>query len=696
MADSTALDSFIAAQNFCTGSQTDYSTCIANNLLFTPFLDDTYEASSYAGLSVSKKDLPYLYGDVYVDLQPLAIANIFARVLMINSYGGVSFRCSEVFNRPRLPLPRLQDLGIPAQGILNIIGVDPEEAVDTTDYFETIPLSPNDNLLGWMYNYINLLIGYTTAVSNTMTYGKELKGIILGSLDYYTLPSIADAMKLEADRSLSLYNEAVNYLNLAAADGTADFALTSNISTVKVTIAAAESYMSTVRGEVNTDIIAPLSIINENTDFATFNFAITDGVALTITDQESDLYPFVFSYSMHAKYVSSMYGIPPAYPQDNVVVANNIVDLYSASIRNLVSESLTMIGKLYSSTTTMDITLAALRANETYYNSLLAQQAYFITLPKSLITDSDYLNVIAKVEDLISVFSFGNIMNTVEAIYDPENYDTVALVQAELDAYFDTIGNASSIQVSSLVTAQQELYDVSLDDRITEVFLGGDYEDSGDFYYADIAYAVGYAKLVDIKSIQIDDEYYTLTSSVGLSESGCVKYTFTRHVLPTYDVEVEMFVYPGTLDQPYCPTVNKYHNFNTSSYSGMFTKMEEGEMGVFVFKGYEPMKATVKEVVKIGSMDLNSINLNDPSLDQKSYEAILMKEVKNLTNASSIDDGPITTEDLKYYLSSTLVDDTQTNNYPGLAIIEFKNFPLGSSATLPKIKINVVSEDLVL
>ena len=79
MADSTALDSFIAAQNFCTGSQTDYSTCIANNLRFTPFLDDTYEASDYAGLSISKKDLPYLYGDhtSIVELIPVILNHLF-------------------------------------------------------------------------------------------------------------------------------------------------------------------------------------------------------------------------------------------------------------------------------------------------------------------------------------------------------------------------------------------------------------------------------------------------------------------------------------------------------------------------------------------------------------------------------------------------------------------------------------------
>ncbi len=156
-----------------------------------------------------------------------------------------------------------------------------------------------------------------------------------------------------------------------------------------------------------------------------------------------------------------------------------------------------------------------------------------------------------------------------------------------------------------------------------------------------------------------------------------------------------MYIYPGTPDQPYCPTVNRYHNFLSSKYYGMFTKMAEEGMGVYIYRGYKPMYGTIEEVIQIGEMDLNSINLNDPSLDQKSYEAMLMKEVKNLTNSSSINDKPISTEDLKYYLSSVIVDEEACSNYPGLAIIEFKNFPLGPSPKFPKIKVNVVSEDLV-
>ena len=156
-----------------------------------------------------------------------------------------------------------------------------------------------------------------------------------------------------------------------------------------------------------------------------------------------------------------------------------------------------------------------------------------------------------------------------------------------------------------------------------------------------------------------------------------------------------MYIYPGVSDQPYCPTINKYHNFNTSKYYGMFTKMDGDLMGVYLYRGYSPMKATVDEVLQIGRVDLNAINLNDPSLDQKSYETMMMRDVKNLTNASSINGSPLTTNDFKYYLASQLIDDTETNNYPGMAVIEFKNFPLGKSIKPPKIRVNVVSEDII-
>jgi len=239
---------------------------------------------------------------------------------------------------------------------------------------------------------------------------------------------------------------------------------------------------------------------------------------------------------------------------------------------------------------------------------------------------------------------------------------------------------------------------------------GTDFKDSGVFHFADIAYSVGFSRLTNLTQIVIDNEVYVLTDIVdedgnpvtGISQSGCTKFTFTRHVMPTYSPTVEMYVYPGTPSQPYCPTVNKYHNFNACSYSGMFSKLlpqidqnSGSDMGLYVFKGYKPMDGTVEELIRIGKVDINSINLNDPSLDNKSYETMIQKEVLNLTNASSIVNDTITTDDLKYYLSSKIVDNSQLNNYPNMAMIEFKNFPIGSSFNLPKISLLLTAEDPV-
>ncbi len=765
MSDSSGTDAFVGAVNFCTGSQTDYSTCIANNMRFTPYLDDTYEASGFAGLNIKTQDLPLIYGDVFVDLKPLAIANIFARIKMTNSYGGVSFRCSDVFNRPRLPLPRLQDLGIPAQDIVNVIGIDPIEAEDPLT-FEGVPITADDSVIGWMFNYINLLIGYTSAVSDTMTKGREIKGTILGMLDYYALPGLSEEMDTSSARSLNIYNEAVMYMNKVLNDATASSQLKSNVNEIKYYASAGENYMSSMRVDIVNNIVNPLSIINENTDFTTFDFTITEGVVEVIIAQERDKYPFIFSYSMQAKNTSGVYGIPPMYPNDSVVVAKKVVDIFSAVLRNTISASLTSIAGLYSVSAGMEDALDSLRADEIFVNSLKARKAYFTSEAKAYIqgtgTDDEagYLAVIDQMVVLLNTFSYGTLMDDIEAIEDgdlcllraEEDHDTeiercvedrdfaiaacngdapciaiaeeeyescIAVALAEyniakeiclllndaknkiIDDYYTSIGNVSNIELYNLSTKQNDLYNTTT--GITEVFLGADYKDAGKFYYADLAYAVGYAKLRDIKSIQINDEFYELTEIVdengnpvnGISESGCTKYTFQRHVLPTYIVEVEMYIYPGTPDQPYCPTINRYHNFLTSKYSGVFTKMDGEDMGIYIFKGYKPMVATVEEVIQVGAMDLNAINLNDPSLDQKSYEAMLMKEIKNLTNASSIGGEPLSTEDFKYYMSSTIVDDTVASNYPGLAIIEFKNFPLGANTGFPKIKVNVVGEDLL-
>jgi hypothetical protein len=343
------------------------------------------------------------------------------------------------------------------------------------------------------------------------------------------------------------------------------------------------------------------------------------------------------------------------------------------------------------------------------YSVLKSRLDLFIDYPRSVITDEAYLELLDAEEELYAVFNFSDLIDELDnSDYVAENYldpgdlrsTTPKAYEPILDEYFETIGNQSKIELYNTIDKQHAIYNTGTEDT-TPVYLGGDFKDSGKFYYADIAYAVGFTRLTNIHSIQIDDEYYKIESITddhgnpvqGISATGCTRYRFIRNVLPTYQVEIEMYIYPGTYDQPYCPTINKYHNFATSKYYGMFTKQDGEDVGVYVFKGYSPMTQEGEEVIQLGKMDLNSINFNDPTLDKKSYEAFLMTEIKNLTNSSTINGEPLSTEDFKYYMASKLVDPSLACNYPGLAIIEFKNFPIGSGLTFPKIKVLVDGED---
>ena len=703
------ITSFISAQNFCTGSQTDYSTCIANNMRFSEFSDDNYKASQFAGLSIRNTTVPYLYGDTFVDLTPVAIANILSRIMMTNDYGAVSFRCSEVFNRPSLPLPKLQDLGIPSQDILNIIGIDPTQpAVSSPLMFEDIPLDDGNDVPAWMLNTTNLLIGYTTAVSKSMNYSKELTGIILGSLNYYELPDLSIKMKEELEKAARIYNKYLEQNDLLKT-AVASEPLIYNIALISEDYAT-RSYnqIASILNTIDTKVIDPLSIITPDTDFTDFDFTITDQVAADIKNYQTNEYSMALSYGYVAKQVNATYGIPPVYPINEPEFANKVILNFSGMLSSIIAEMLNQIKSLYSSYSLLYDSIDRLEANNLMYESYRAHRNFYSNIAKDASNDPDYEALADELGAITNLFSLNYdskyLPVEVLAVYDPDDSSSMDEVATVLDDYFDTIGNASSIELYKLISAQHKATSIERPVNTTEVLLGGNYNDSGTFYYADIAYAVGYGKLKDIKSIQIDDEYYELDAIVddqgvpvrGISEAGCTRYKFTRHVLPTYDVEVEMYIYPGTLDQPYCPTINKYHNFATSKYYGMFTKIDGDNMGVYVYRGYQPMYATVEEVIKLGEMDINSINLNDPSLDKSSYEYMLMTEIKNLTNASAINGSPLTTNDLKYYLASELVYEQNCANYPGLAIIEFKNFPLGNSPKLPKIKVNIVSEDLAV
>jgi hypothetical protein len=637
------------------------------------FLDDEYKASQAVGVSVQNTVLPVVSGTSYTDLIPLAMANVLVRIKTINDFGVVSFRCSEVFNRPRLPLLRLQDLGVDAVEVTNIKGVDFSDDTDTS--FHGIPIG-NDIYL----NIINLSIGFGTYHSNAQNKAKEIVKVIKGSLDYTDLPDLSDELVDQGEITNLVYDRLLDEIQLYHDTYNLDY-IESGLETIKVFMAEAHLWTIYNQGLYN-DTKNDLSIINDGTDWTEFDYSITDTVAENLNVPVRYDEPTNFIHM--GKLYTSMCGIPPKDELSEIVYINS-TEISIGFYINLVSEAINIVKTCYQSSD-IDRQLYQIERLNSQDMKLKTQRDFIINQTRDGLTEQKYLDLINTLETLFNTFHIDHL---------PTDLDTTMENRvAVLDTFFSTIGNPSSILIHQLTTIRSE-DNTTTDDRLSETYLGNSFKDSGNFFYADLAYAVGYGKMTELHSIQIDDELYHLTGETAVSESGCIKYKFTRHVLPTYDVEVELYIYPGTPDQPYCPTVNRYHNFATSKYSGMFSKLTaEGRMGLYTFKGYRPMQQTVEAITELGTVDLNAINLNDPSLDKGSYEAMLQKEVKNLTNASSIlSDGTITTEDFKYYLASHLVDEDSCNNYPGLIIVEFKHFPIGASFKFPKIKILATAED---
>ena len=731
------IDNFVGAQNFCTGSQTDFSTCIANNLRFLPFNEDTYEASGYGGINIREATLPYISGTSYVIAQPMAIANVLTRQLQKNSFGVVSFRCPDVFSKPRMPLPRLQDLGLPAEELLNITDVDmsvpdPSTALD----FYGIPLVDltlcTDEVCrrsAYFKNSINLSIGYTRALSIVVNKSDLIQGTINNVGDYYALPEYAtdlDDKNTEAalilDRLVqeltSLQLEIGNVAITPESQNYYDYMIDmTNIATSLCSLLSSVPLQATMY----TNVVEPLvTSIDEFTDFTTYDFEITSTVSEYLRDYN---YDELFNLSILERQIVVVYGTVPRVtysPENYQILLSTIGVNYSSEVFSEQSSIITFIQRLYNYSQVPQL-IDETRTILSKYDALKLYGPFYTT---NLLGEFDsgepehdaaMNTMVQSTADLLNQFtvmySGGNILDNVEAIYNPEDSNSKDRVAAELDLYFSEVGDPVKINLARhhgfIIAATQ----VAPEQKVEDIKFGTDFKDSGVFHFADIAYSIGFSRLTNLTQITIEDEVYDLTAIVdedgnpltGISQSGCTKFTFTRHVMPTYSPVIEMYIYPGTPDQPYCPTINKYHNFAACSYSGMFSKLlpqvdqnSGSDMGLYVYKGYRPMTGVVEELIRIGKVDINSINLNDPSLDNKSYEAMIQQEVLNLTNASSIVNDTITTDDLKYYSSSKIVDQSQLNNYLNMAIVEFKQFPIGTSFTLPKISLLVTAEDPVL
>ena len=757
----TTIDSFIHAENLCTGSQGDLlANCIVENLRFLPYLDDKAEALVKDTGFVKAAQLPYLSGSTFVELKTIGIANANVRMLQENDYGVVSFRCLQTFGRPMLTLPRLEDLGIPNQEI-NI--VEQLSVSDDSVIIGGIPLrdvtacGADDwcKVNAYLYNIRNLSLAYSTEFSTLIASLEGIKKLIDGTGDYYALPNMADIVDTKCisssdskDLAVAELDAAASFISGLTSDWHRDYVL-QTVNNARTLIIDSYNF-SSLCSDLITNVTSPLrNNINDNTDFTTFDFNITSSVATYISDLDYDLSEKQIFISQ--QFVAD-WGVPPSY--DPLVSSNKqllirkVAVNYIYEIINVTTYILNKIQSLYTMSNVSQIAID-IAQYESYLDYYIVYVNHFYTsittqftdLVQDGVPDSLAVEFEAAVTALYSLtinFSTGTVVADVEAA---ANIPDQEAVEAAVNNYLDSLGTQHKIDIASLKTKVEDalnLYEgtnnlidnpnispvsYSASGEVETLNLGYDFKDKSKYYFADIAYAVGFGRLTNIESIQIDKEIYSAADLfdqsgnpvTGISESGCTKFSFTRHVLPTYDPVVEMYIYPGLPDQPYCPTVNMYNNFLVNKYSGMFTKLlpadvqneEYSIIGLYVYTGYTPMNAKVENLYQVGTIDMNTINLNDPTLDDNSYESMLQRQVTSLVNSTSlIKDGIITTDDLKHYFHAEPigVPSLTPENYhyldienamtlPNMAIIEFKNFPLGTSLKAPNITIKFTADD---
>ena len=754
----STIDNFIHAENLCTGSQGDnLANCIIENLRFLPYLDDKAESLVKDTGFVRAAPLQYLSGNTFVDLKPIGVANATVRMLQENDYGVVSFRCLQTFGRPMLALPSLQDLGLPSQeiNITESLVIDN----DATDV-DGIPLRDisdcgTDNWCKvnvYLFNSRNLILAYSTEFSTLISSLEAIKRLINDSGDYYSLPTLAGVVNTKCTTAstakaaaLAELDAGISFVTGLASDWHRDYAL-QTLTNARALVNASYDFTS-LCSELSTNVTSPLiSNINDNTDFTTFDFNITTSAANYIGDLDYDLSE---KKVFIAQQFISDWGTPASYDPtvslDKQMLIRRVAVNYSYEIINITSYIMNKILSLYSMSNESQISddIAKYKA---YLALYVTYKAHFYDSITTQFTDvsqegapdslaSEFETAVTTLHSLVTTFTTQNVETAILEAVDNEAGEAI------VDAFLDSIGTQQRIDIASLkteiedalnlYTGNESLIDnpnispssVSASGEVTTLNLGYDYTDKSKYYFADLAYAVGFGRLTNISSIQIDDEIYTSEDLfdnagnpvTGISESGCTKFSFTRHVMPTYDPVVEMYIYPGLPDQPYCPTVNSYNNFAVNKYSGMFTKLlpadvqneEYSIIGLFIYTGYRPMESTVENIYQVGTVDMNAINLNDPTLDDNSYESMLQRQVTSLVNSSSlIRDGVITTDDLKFYFHSEPIGTPSLtpDNYhyldipdamtlPNMAIVEFKNFPLGESLKAPKITIRFTADD---
>lgn len=751
------LDNFIFAENMCTGSQGDQlSNCILENLKFMPYLEDQFDSNVKDTGFVKPQQLPYIFGQTYTTLRPLAIANVKARMQQENDYGVVSFRCLQAFSRPMLTLPRLQDLGI-APKELNITETIISDELSTA----AVPLKNIADCLGdtwciinsYAFNCRNLVLAYSTSISTAISASNAIKNLINGTGDFYLLPALAvslqDSLAAAQTKEQAMATEFNSFISyLGTLSGEWEYSYFMSIVSNSASLANGAFDIGAMQASMSTNVTGPLiASINSSTDFTTYDYNITSGIAEYIAEvnydaNQKDIYA--------SQQLLSMFGTPASYkptdPNAKQLLLRRVAVAYVYEIFNLATYSLTKIQALYSFSNVSQ-TLSVIQQYNDYLSVYSSFRAIYTSSISSQFVDiavegiptsfaSKFQATVAALDSFLTSFNTGSVLSSMQALVDSlgtdtEPEDTQGAAQAIVDSYLDAGGTGYKIQANNLKTLVEDALNLttssastivnnpnispvtySSSGQVMTLNLGYSFKDKQKFYFADVAYSVGFGRLRDLHSIQINNELYFAEDIVddvgnpisGISESGCTKYTFNRHVLPTYEPTVEMYIYPGVPDQPYSPTVNKYHNYNICKYSGMFTKLlppdqQNGEgslIGLYVFTGYRVMEGTVENLYQLGTININAINLNDPSLDENSYEAMLQRQVVNMTNSSSlVRDGKITTDDLKYYFMSSIIPgmEPEAMNLPNMAIVEFKSFPLGNSLKAPEIVVKFTADD---
>ena len=747
----TAVEAFVFAESLCSGSVSDnYATCILNNMRFMPYTKDTNSSliANSTGL-VSNSDLPAISGKTYVDLKPVAVSDIRVRMLQKNDSGQVRFRCLDVFAQPLLPLIDLQDLGLEDGGLTsltggsisvsNIIDLDAQEPTVCTDglnYYTGVPIiclasASTDTVRYYRisYNIRSHIIYLNNLLNQIDTSLMSIKSIIDNNNDYNRLRPLYLEIQEKVTAVVSLKNSIANLKSYS--DG-----LTVYNDFIKLTI---NSFLANFN-VLSINAIEPINtFINENEDWTHFeHYTKIIGVSAAIQELTSN-----DSYLTSFYITSVLIGLLRVIPLDY----NELDNIQRISFENsfglkYASELYNAINTLFSKIESYSVGTTAIRLTE----ELARFRIFYLLYDAQLLATFDSV-IHSVIWDVIQA-TF-NVFNT--GISDFDNYFTFSANPTldELNTFYSSRGNAtissytslyttidlhihtttSSGSTSSGSTSSGSTSSRSTNPNITEIDLGASFKDNGKYYFANVAYAVGFGTLANIHQIQVDDNIYDTTAITKLdgtvvdqiSQSGCTKYRFRQRLFNgvennSHTQDVEMYIYPGIKDQPFCPTINKYHNMAACTYSGLFTKLIASDNGsiesaLFLYKGYEPLKGQVAELIKLGAADINSIDLSLPNLDLNTTDSFIKRQIVALNSSSSLlMDNIITSKDLRYYFKASLVGISapievnspiqhQGLNVPGafnlpyLAVIEFIGLSLGKSLKAPTIKILTTAVD---